>query len=641
MKRLTICVLFLFGLLLSCTGCLHEPIESSVYSPETTPATTAPPAIDTSNFSYYVNISNESVWDLCPFMDSEVTYLFLSSEPLNNNAVVSLGFTHKYGSTHEEVKESWMTEFPFWLYQTYRGVDWNEVAKLAEASQNGNENAAQELKKYDTLYLEDYEALTVADIPSLYGYWITNNIATNQNASTIVTQFNNVPFQINNNYISLDVGCLNVLKKGWDQFQCAVTGEDIYAGRLPAACPTYWGDGTVHLAPIVIEAQAFPQVLTCINLFGIEGEIIDIQVSLDANTQSWDGKTNFEIPANTTAELIVSLQTISNRIVGYCEDANIMVQRDISGTTQRLWYFTSISQSWNIYELYALMVDGLDISSYYAYKYQWEKPEPLQKQKSTIIDFEEVNIADTSKNSLVVSHTSWDNYGYTVHFRAENRSEQILTITIGDTYINNCYCRLGYVVNLAPGEAGEYKWCLPWETIAEYGIYTMTGNDIKSIEFTFNPRYDGKYSDDASDNFIKTSIFPFGTEEILSKSNQCVSVLETDEVGVFLVHHGMREYSALTCEPLPLVYELTFLITNMSNGMISYTVTDIHIDGVPADGIDAATLRAGSSFYSTIANYLTEEDIAKIDEANTLTFTFIINDTHTYTAIIELTKTEG
>lgn len=63
-----------------------------------------------------------------------------------------------------------MTEFPFWLYQTYRGLDWNAVAKVAEAAQSGDPDAQCKLKEYETLFLEDYEALTVADLPQINGY---------------------------------------------------------------------------------------------------------------------------------------------------------------------------------------------------------------------------------------------------------------------------------------------------------------------------------------------------------------------------------------------------------------------------------------------------------------------------------------
>lgn len=163
-------MIFFLCLICILTGCAGEIWE-------TKPTASGEFDFNTSDFSCYANISSDCVWDLCPFMDTQLDYMLLTKEPLNSEETVMLMFTNVCEYTGVECSEEWMTEFPFWLYQTYRGVDWNLVADVAAAAQNGDADAKRKLSEYETLYLEDYEALNFADISPLYGYWMVNCFA--------------------------------------------------------------------------------------------------------------------------------------------------------------------------------------------------------------------------------------------------------------------------------------------------------------------------------------------------------------------------------------------------------------------------------------------------------------------------------
>lgn len=634
MKKWILCVLCLLVLLAGCTE----------QEQETIPTTAGEFSIDTSDFSYYVNISDDGVWDLCPFMDTQLTYMLLTKEPLDKDSAVSFMFTNSCEYTRVECNEEWMTEFPFWLYQTYRGVDWNEVAALAEAAQGGDSKAAQELAKYETLYLADYEALSAEDIPQIYGYWVTNNVTTvNYNTGSTAAQYQELPLTIGDKEVTVDIGILNVYSQGWDQYlDSDEVDEDIYVSRLADARPTYWGDGKVTMAPMVIAEEDYPQTLTALGLYGIEGEVLDIQVTFDGKTQSWDGTSPLEIPAETTVRLVVTLQTPANQTIGYCEDANIMVQRDINGLTQRLWYFASISQSWNIYELYAMMVDGLDISAYYAYSAGWEQPEGIEEPQSNTISFDAVTVADTEDYSLCVTGVSWDDHAYTLSISAANHTAQALDLNIGNVYLNDRNFGKEYSVHLEPGGNGDFKWRIAWETMEEYGIYAQTGEDIQTIEFILDPLYDGMLPTDENGYFIinedYTCISPMGTDCIPDTSAPGVLVLETDAIRVYAVGFERHPYSCLVDFSRPLAWSISFAIENLGDSTISYIASDFRLDGISVDGIDAGTFRAGSNRYSTVPMYLTEANLTRIGEPETLTFTLTLNGTDTYTVTIDLSQ---
>ena len=59
-------ILLLLCLLLFLSGCAEEQ----------------PFLMDTSSFTSYANISSESVWDLCPVMETQLSYMLLTREEL-------------------------------------------------------------------------------------------------------------------------------------------------------------------------------------------------------------------------------------------------------------------------------------------------------------------------------------------------------------------------------------------------------------------------------------------------------------------------------------------------------------------------------------------------------------------------------
>ncbi len=632
MKKLTLFWLCLMILLVGCTEQKLEPTSSSIN--EFT--------FDTSGFSHYANISNEAIWDLCPFMDTQLTYMLLTKEPLEQNSAVALMITNSCEYSHTACNDEWMVEFPFWLYQTYRGLDWNAVARVAEAAQSGDPDAQRKLKEYETLFLEDYEALTAADLPQIYGYWVTNNVTTEDyNTGSTAARYEEIPLTICNEELEINVGTLNIYRQGLDEYLASEeVDRDIYIGRLAYAYPTYWGDGKVTVAPIVIKEQDYPQTLTALEIYGIEAEILDIQVSFNGNTQDWDGAISLEIPADTTASIVVTLQTQANQTVGYCEDANLVVQRDTNGQTQRLWYFTSISQSWNIYELYAMMVDGLDISAYYAYSTGWEKPDGIREPQSNMICFDEVTVANTDQYNMCVTGASWDNHAYSLHLSAANHSEEAIELNLGNVYLNGWDFGREYTIQLEPSESGEFLWHIPWETMVECGIYAQSGDEVYSIEFIFNPLYDGMLPTDENGHFIMneayTCIYPQGTDVVTCVPTQGSMVLETEKIRLYAVQFGRQSYSCLSSETHPSPYYISFVMENISESSVSYLVTDFCINNVQVEAIGADVFRGGSSCFSTVPIYLTDTNAHNIGEPEVLTFLLTLNNNDSYTVTIDL-----
>lgn len=634
MKKRLLCLLCLLVLLLA--GCTGE-------EQETTPSGNAGLEGTDGDFSYYINISSQGEWDLCPVMDTRLTYMLLTSEPLKQDSQVWCMIEEGWESMQTQCSEEWMTQFPFWLYQTYRGMDWKEMAALKEAAQGGDEAAKEKLAAYETMYLEDYEALTPQDLPQIYGYWVTNDLTATFNNRA--ARYEEIPFSIDGVEMDVAVGTLNVHDKGWDQYPAEGNCQDVYAGRLSDVRPTYWGDGIVTLGAMKIASEDAPQTLTELALYGIAGEILDIQVSVGRDTRSWDGSTPIEIPANTSASLTVTLKTQANQTVGYCEDANILIQREVEGLTQRLWYFAAISQSWNIYELYAMMVDGLDIGAYYAYSAGWEQPEPRPLPQTREIPLETVTVADTEDYALSVIGAEWDDFAYTLRFSAQNRSNQVLDLNLEDLYWNRMYWGWSFEMHLEPGEAGEFAWAVPWEALEEWGIQASTGEDITSIEFILTPMRDGKLPTDQDGKpFIPeeyTCIYPLGEEAVISPTLPETLLLETDRARLYAVAFETEPRSKLVTSIMSPEWRLTLLIENLDENIVSYMGSDCFINGVAVDLTAPGIARGGGYALYTLDVTMAEATLARIGEPETMTFVLTENNTDAYTVTMDLTKELG
>lgn len=619
-------ILLLLCLLLFLSGCAEEQ----------------PFIMDTSSFTSYANISSESVWDLCPVMDTQLNYMLLTREKLEPEDSVMMWLTNFCEYTSEPCTEDWMIEFPFWLYQTYRGMDWNEVAEVSAAAQAGDRDAQKKLAEYQSLYREDYESLPPDALPQLFGYWVRNNVTSaDYDRGYTAAQHEQLQLEINGETSLIDVGVLNVYRLGMDQYlDSDKIDEDLYAGRITDARPVYWGDGIVTLDAMEIQEESYPQTLTSLELHGIVGEILAIRLIIEGTEREWDGASTVDIPAFTKGEIVVTLQTQANQVIGYCEDANFALQRMMNGRSQRLWYFSSISQSWNIYELYAMMVDGLDIGAYYSYSADWKASHTAPIPQPQRINFDLVTIADTEDYTLYATGASWDDHSYSIYFSAENKTENSLVLAIENVFLNNWRFGVPYSMELEPNESADFTWHIAWEAMEEFGIHAKSGEDIQSVEFILSVLYNGKALTDERGvpiiNETFSCIYPLGEEAAHTDDIAGTLIFEKDDVRLYAVCVDRKQYSEVTRENGPLFYVFSYIVENIGADSTGFSISDVCIDEIPLSGIGCSVLRSGGRLYDEILLVVSEDELSSIAEPETISFSFAPRSTDTYEITIDL-----
>lgn len=603
MKK-SIFLLFLLLLLTGCAGRQETKIEIA------------------GDFSCYMNLPQSGTWNLCPAMDTQIYYMLLSREPMEKNAGVYTDISGVCEYSLSEISVEEHTEFPLWLYQTYRGMDWNNATGA------------------ETMYLEDYEKMKTEGFPSLYGYWVENKFT----ADTLwladrAARYKSLDFTVGNRNYTQSVSTLEVSGDIATVVSDFGTYEEIYGWRLTNVTAPYWGDGVITLPPIRIPAEDAVQELSAAALYGISGEIIKICVEMGGKTQIWDGSSVLSVPAGCTTTLTITLQTEVNQIIGYCEDANIAVCRTVGKLHQRLWYFASIGQSWNIYELYATVVDGMDLSAYYSHAAGWKKPQNDLVPEAEQIAFKPISAVTRGNCKLCVTGLFQDAFGLTVELEVENEADTPVELCLGDVHINDCYLRTNHALPLAADEKNAFYWCIPWETMQVDGIHVGYAQALSSIEFTVNPLYDGMLPEDAAGR-------PIYNDELI-----CISLSETAQSFVgsdpalktgtlrFLNLQFTKQHSnTLTAIPHADAFCLYFYAENISSELVSFSADHFQINGIAVEGIAVGTILGNKYCFCTVPFDLTDTQNRKIGTPETVSFEITVNGSEVFTVTVDYSE---
>ena len=200
-------------------------------------------------------------------------------------------------------------------------------------------------------------------------------------------------------------------------------------------------------------------------------------------------------------------------------------------------------------------------------------------------------------------------------------------------------------MHLEPGEAGEFAWAVPWETLEEWGIQASTGEDITAIEFILTPMRDGELPTDQDGKpFIPeeyTCIYPLGEEAVTSPTLPETLLLETDRARLYAVAFETEPDSKLVTDTVSPEWEVTLLVENLDENIVSYMGSDCFVNGVAVDLTAGIAVREESFGVFTMGVGMSEATLARIGEPETMTFVLTENNTDAYTVTIDLTKELG
>lgn len=433
--------------------------------------------------TYYVNLPQDAHWSLSTYMCSGVEAFVFSSKKLDsllNSPVKQDLFANNGGMALHSFDDAQAMEYPLYLYQTYRGMDWEQMAQLKREAEAGNTDAKAALREQEQLYAQDFAALTAEDLPLFYTYLL--EIQTCYDALGTAARHHGVQLQFGQDDVAVPLGTLDITNLPfWENLPEA---EELPQKGLEAVQVSYWTD-TAQLPKVKIDATEQPQVLTEIVYLGGEVTLTDICLTWTENGQAityqWDGVSSVTVPGNTQVDLSATLHHNGKSVMGYCAGGYLAINREYEGKNQRLWYSLPLTQHWNVYELYAMVVDGIDLAPYYAYAQGYTPAETVTKEPDQvqILDkplFQQQGCTVTAVDARV------DEFAYMLRFALENGTAENVEFIFENLYINGYRYRKYPSWVVPAGERVEMEIVFPWEELQICGITEKSAEAIYLLE---------------------------------------------------------------------------------------------------------------------------------------------------------------
>ena len=572
------------------TGCVEDPTQSTAPAETTAPSTPSAPeqSYTPGELTYYVNLPQTMHWSLSTYMESDVQAMVLSIRNLDALEHQVLGddlFVNNGGMSISPLEDEAAMEYPLYLYQTYRDMDWEQMVKLKQEAEAGNADAAEKLKEYEQLYIDDFAALSAEDLPEVYPYLL--HIQTGYDEENFAKRGHSVEIQLGQDVVTVPLGTLDITDLPlWEGLPEA---EELPQKALDAVQVSYWTD-TAELPVVQIEQASKPQVLTGIAYYGAEVTLSDISLTWEENgeivTRQWDGSTPVTIPAFTKASLSATLHHNGKSVMGYCAGGYLAISREYEGKDQRLWYSLPLTQYWNVYELYAMVVDGIDLAPYYAYA-QGYTPAEIKYEESEPVHRFDQQLMQQDGFTVTALCAYADEFGYTISLFLENATAEEAEFFFGRTYVNG-YLYPRTTSFRVPAESQiNVEITFPWEEMDSCGFTGKSADEFDLVELSVSV---------GNSDIQQAALHIHGTDITLKPTVTLgmTKLVDTEKYELWVIEDRIPQSSIVAQGKSPRdEYVSKILFVNKSDQSLILQITDAKANGVATNAIYACTAAAG------------------------------------------------
>lgn len=260
--------------------------------------------------------------------------------------------------------------FPFYIYQSYQGIDWKYIGEFAEKlDENGDMTIekAQEFEKLQNMYIDEYQTeLEQGGLPRLYKYTIginfdLNKLNTVEHINAIILTLRGETKRFDFDHFTLDA------EKEFEFENIGISNTfGIYDAPINIS-----NDGLIDLTYIDLQSQE-PFTLTGVSIYGedlldiMECSVIITQKDGAVTEMKWDGKTPMQILRDETARIniickdpqlagVLEAMTTKYIMIHYLSSDN----KECAEVVQGIYRMRQ-----GLYDLYAES-EGINILSYY------------------------------------------------------------------------------------------------------------------------------------------------------------------------------------------------------------------------------------------------------------------------------------
>lgn len=275
--------------------------------------------------------------------------------------------------------------FPLYLYQSYAGMDWTELANryqtwLNTPEYDEEEDGEQDKKKaawkafnnMETDYVEEYMSLTAEDLPVCYYYTIQFCIMNAQEEETLRT----LHVTIGETTYDVDIGQINI--RPTPSIENADQLLEFFNKRIYLTNNFPYGEG-IETCMSAVYRVTETVTLTGLNFWENSlstAQILDVIVSIgdldtDVGTEwatsiKWDGKTPVLLEQGKYVGLVITFQDDRLKEINYHSKLYPVLELEYDGKSyQMIEEIPMLRLYGDIWLQYAMGLDGLDMESYF------------------------------------------------------------------------------------------------------------------------------------------------------------------------------------------------------------------------------------------------------------------------------------
>lgn len=276
------------------------------------------------------------------------------------------------------------TQFPYYLYQIYRGKDFAEIARQRDAYRTATEDLKNGKISYDEYEqiqkeyesnrdaeLEDYSQLSQqAMLPEFYVYLLGALFDT---ANMVEESFTTADVIIGDEVYHVNTGEMHLRKDldfpaELDWFKGASVACDGILGNGNAPLPF---NNELHKVLSYFSFSAKESLtITDLVLDNPNQELVNVWVRITTadgfySEIEWDRTEPIEIYEGDRVQIDIAYREKNMDRIAYTTKVWGFLIYDYEGGTACKLSECQVDPSWNYYEVYAMVFDGLDLESYY------------------------------------------------------------------------------------------------------------------------------------------------------------------------------------------------------------------------------------------------------------------------------------
>lgn len=285
--------------------------------------------------------------------------------------------------------ETYMVEqFPYWLYAAYRGMDFAELYRLQEVSNNANAayeegvGTLEESIRAQEVYWEffrqyetDYATLTEEELPQFHVYQVMLDFDINivQGTDYVDESFSSIDVTIGDQVYHEEVGEIRLqperqLPAELDWYIWESSVDDGVLGYARGPLPfndgenridmyfSFRAEGNITLTDLILEEPGQTLQKVWVNIITADGFV---------STVDWDRKTPIEIYESDLVTVDITYREEGMERMGYNAKVWGYLLYDYEGKTYCKLSESHLTRQYNYYEIYAMVFDGLDLEGYY------------------------------------------------------------------------------------------------------------------------------------------------------------------------------------------------------------------------------------------------------------------------------------